>query len=94
MKDLPKVYTNIDKEFNNSQIETVAQKENSNTNRVSLDDILTKNQYAFNHIYNITLNNNEKIKDNIIQKSKTNILTMENGWILISDIKYIEEIKK
>ena len=92
MKDLPKVYTNINKEFNNFQKEAKISKESSN--RVSLDNILKNNQYSFNHIYNIILNDNNIIKDSIIQKTNQRILTIDNGWILINDIKYIEEIKK
>ena len=92
MKELPKVFVNpIDKEIRNSQDETIVNEENID---IKLDDILTKNKYSFNHIYLIRLNNNDEIKDSIIQINDTRLLTIENGWIAIKDIKSIKEIKK
>ena len=90
MKDLPRVFVNkIDKEINNSQIKT-----NADENReVNLDDILTKDKYSFNHVYLITTSTKE-IKDSIIQITSNKILTIDNGWIDINDIKSIIEIKK
>lgn len=91
MKDLPKVYVNpIDKEIKNSQERTIV----DNQNDIKLDNILTKDKYSFNHVYLIRLNNNDEIKDSIIQINDTRLLTIENGWIAIKDIKSIKEIKK
>ena len=90
MKELPKVYpVDINKQINNNLDEV---KVNINNN-VSLDNILKRGEYPFNHIYNITLDNGNIIRDSIIQKKSSMILTMNNSWISIKNIKYIEEIK-
>ena len=90
MKELPKVYVNkIDKEIRNSLSSTYV-----NDNIVNLDDILTKDKYSFNHKYQIELKNNNTIKDSIIQIQNDKLLTIKNGWIKVSDIKNIFEIKK
>ena len=90
IKDLPKVYqVDINKSIDNNLNEVKVR----NNNYVSLDNILKSGEYSFNHLYNIILNDNKIIKDSIIQKTNNKILTMNNSWIYIKDIKYIEEIK-
>ena len=90
MKELPKVYVNkIDKEINNSLIETKANQED----QVRLDNILTKDKYSFNHKYLIKTKT-KIVEDSIIQITNNQVLTIENGWLNINDIISIIEIKK
>ena len=91
MKDLPKVFVNnIDKEINNSQERTIVGEEQS----IDLETILSENKYSFNHKYKITLGNSNIIEDSIIQLMNNKILTIDNGWIDLNNIKNIVEIKK
>lgn len=90
MNDLPKVFVNkIDKEINNSLNETRVDEEME----VNLDNILTKDKYSFNHKYLIKTKT-DAIVDSIIQITDHQILTIEHGWINISNIIKITEIKK
>ena len=89
MKDLPKIYVpNIDKEIINNQERTTA----NDTPNINLDNILNKNTYAFNHIYQITELSGKITKSSIIKITKDKILTIDNDWINIKDIKNIIEI--
>ena len=90
MNDLPKVFVNkIDKEINNSLNEARVDEEEE----VNLNNILTKDKYSFNHEYLIKTKTNS-VTDSIIQITDNQILTIEHGWINISDIIKITEIKK
>ena len=90
MNKLPKVFINkIDKEINNSMRNTICKEQT-----ISLDNILSKDKYSFNHVYNITLKDGKVIKDSIIQILDSKILTIDNSWINIEDICNIYEIKK
>ena len=89
MKNLPKVFVNkIDREIKNSEYETII-----DNNKVSLDDILTKDKYSFNHKYLIKTKT-DAVVDSIIQITDYQVLTIEHGWININDIIKITEIKK
>ena len=89
MNELPKVFVNkIDKEIKNYQ------EESRITNKIDFDDILSDDKYSFNHIYLITLNDNTQIQDSIIGKKDNKILTIDNNYIDINNIKNIIEIKK
>ena len=91
MKDLPKVFANkIDKEINNSQERAIVDE----NEEIDLDSILTKDKFSFNHKYSIALNNGNLVEDSIIQINNVKILTLNNGWIEINNIKSIREIKK
>ena len=91
MKDLPKVFANtIDKEINNSQERAIVSEEKN----VNLDEILSSDKYSFNHKYKIELNNSLVVEDSIIQILSDKVLTIDNGWIEINNIKSIVEIKK
>ena len=91
MKDLPKVFANrIDREISNYQERAIV----SEKKDVNLNEILNNNKYSFNHKYNIELSNNSVIEDSIIQVLDSKILTIDNGWISINNIKSIVEIKK
>jgi len=90
MNKLPKIFINkIDKEINNSMRKTIV-----NKNEISLDNILSKDKYPFNHVYSISLKDGNIIKDSIIQILDTKILTINNSWIDIKKINSIKEIKK
>ena len=89
MKDLPKIFVpNIEKDIINNQ-ETIVANEQQDLN---LDKILTKNTYAFNHIYQITEISGKITKSSIIKITEDKILTIDNEWIKIKDIKSIIEI--
>ena len=91
MKDLPKVFVNnIEKEIINSQERTIIEEEKT----IDLEQILSNNKYSFNHKYKITLKNGNIIDDSIIQLMNNKILTIDNGWIDLNNIRYIVEIKK
>ena len=91
MKDLPKVFVNnIEKEIINSQERTIIEEEKT----IDLEQILSNNKYSFNHKYKITLKNGNVIDDSIIQLMNNKILTIDNGWIDLNNIRYIVEIKK
>ena len=91
MFDLPKVFVNkINNDINNNQ-----QVSNVRDNtQINIDDILSNDKYVFNHKYIITLNNNKEITDSIISKENNKVLTLNNKWIDINDIKSVTEIKK
>ena len=89
MNELPKVFVNkIDKEIKNYQ------EESRISNKIDFDEILSEDKYSFNHIYLITLSDNTQIKDSIIGKKDNKILTIDNNYIDINNIKNIIEIKK
>ena len=89
MNELPKVYVQKqDREIRNYQEETIVK------NEINFDEILSDDKFLFNHIYLITLNNNTQIKDSIIGKKDNKILTIDNNYIDINNIKNIIEIKK
>ena len=89
MSKLPKVFiNNINREINNSMNRVKV-----NDSNLSLENILSKDKYSFNHVYEITLKD-KIIKDSIIQILDTKILTIDNSWINIKDIISIKEIKK
>ncbi len=91
MNELPKIYINkITENIKNYQEEARV----TNNQEINFEDILSKDKYVFNHTYRIILNNNDVINDSIIDKNNNKILTLNNSWINISDIKYIDEIKK
>ena len=90
MKDLPKVYVQKqDKEIKNYQEEA-----RITNNKIDFNEILSKDKYVFNHTYLITLKDNPIIKDSIIDKINNKILTIDNNYIDINNIKSIIEIKK
>ena len=89
MNELPKVFVNkIDKEIKNYQ------EESRISNKIDFNEILSEDKYSFNHIYLITLSDNTQIKDSIIGKKDNKILTIDNNYIDINNIKNIIEIKK
>ena len=91
MNDLPKVFANkIDKEINNSQESIIVDEERD----ININELLSNNKYSFNHKYKIELSNGSIIEDSIIQVLSDKVLTIDNGWIGISSIKSIIEIKK
>ena len=91
MKDLPKVFVNnIEKEIINSQERTIIEEEKT----IDLEQILSNNKYSFNHKYKITLKNGNIVDDSIIQLMNNKILTIDNGWIDLNNIRHIVEIKK
>ena len=86
---LPKVYVNkFEKKFINSR-EVVDVKKD----KMDLDKLMAKNQYAFNHRYQI-LTKDKVIESSIISKDKNYILTIDGDWIKVDDIRDIKEIKK
>ncbi len=89
MNELPKVYVQKqEKEIINNQEESRV------VNKIDYDDILSDDKFLFNHLYLITLNDNTQIKDSIIAKKDNKILTIDNNYIDINNIKNIIEIKK
>ena len=91
MNDLPKVYVQRqDKEIKNYQEEAIV----NNKKDINYKEILSDDKYLFNHTYLIILNNNTQIKDSIISIKNNKILTIDNSWIDIDNIKDITEIKK
>ncbi len=91
MNDLPKVYANkINKDLKNYQEKAIV----NNINIIDFKEILSEDKYLFNHRYLITLNDNKIINDSIIYLYNNRLLTLDNSWINIDDVKNIIEIKK
>ena len=91
MKKLPKIYkADISKKINNNKSICYLKEENNNTLEV-LDYIFNNNHYPYNIRVKI-LTNNKEYDTYIINRDSKFIMTLDNDFIRISDIKNISII--